>query len=113
MTPREALLQARAQVLHDLQVRGLADAGTVSILEEALAQRGWWVDQWAEGVAYVGGLVAQDVQDALSDRTSCWPRCTACELRAEHPLHVEPELGIDPHWVCEASGVVVAPVGEL
>lgn len=113
MTPREALLEARARVLHDLSARGCADAGTVSILEEALSQRGWWVDQWAEGVPYVGGLVAQDVQDALMDRTSRWPRCTACDLTAEHALHVEPELGEDPHWVCEESGIVVAPVGEL
>ena len=113
MEPREALLEARARVLHDLQARGFADAGTVSILEEALSQRGWWVDQWADGVPYVGGLVAQDVQDALMDRTSRWPRCTACDLAAEHALHVEPELGDDPHWVCEESGIVVSPVGEL
>ncbi len=113
MTPREALLEARARVLHDLQARGLADAGTVSVLEEALSQRGWWVDQWAEGVPYVGGLVAQDVQDALMDRTWRWPRCTACDLTAEHALHVEPELGEDPHWVCAESGIVVAPVGRL
>lgn len=113
MEPQEALLDARARVLHDLQARGLADAGSVSVLEEALSQRGWWVDQWADGIPYVGGLVAQDVQDALMDRTSRWPRCTACDLVAEHALHVEPELGEHPHWVCEESGMVVAPVGEL
>ncbi len=113
MTPREALLDARARVLHDLQARGFADAGSVSVLEEALSQRGWWVDQWADGVPYVSGLVAQDVQDALMDRTTRWPRCITCGLDAEHSLHVEPELGEDPHWVCEESGTVVAPVGGL
>jgi hypothetical protein len=40
VTPREALLQARAQVLHDLQARGFADADSVSILEAKLAERG-------------------------------------------------------------------------
>lgn len=112
-TAGDALLDARARVLHDLQARGFADAGTVSILEEALSQRGWWVGQWAEGVAFVGGLVAQDVQDALVDRTTRWPRCTACDLTAEHALQVEPELGEDPHWVCLESGIVVAEVGRL
>ncbi|MDQ3591841.1 MAG: hypothetical protein M3386_02945 [Actinomycetota bacterium] len=113
VTPREALLQARAQVLHDLQARGLADADSVSILEAKLAERGWWVDQWAAGIAYVGGLVAQDVQDALHDRTERWPRCLGCEVSVDHSLRVQPELGADPHWVCEESGTVVAPVGGL
>lgn len=106
-------MQARAQVLHDLQVRGLADAAAVSILEAAVAQRGWWVDQWADGTAYVGGLVAQDVQDALFDQAVRWPLCTECTVTSEHALHVAPELGTDPHWACEESGSVVAPVGAL
>jgi len=113
VTPREALLQARAQVLHDLDARRLADAAGVSILETALAERRWWVDQWADGVAYVGGLVAQDVQDALFDEATRWPLCTGCEVQAEHALRVYPELGADPHWVCEEAGIVVAPVGGL
>ncbi len=113
VTPREALLQARALVLHDLQARGLADAVSVSMLESALAGRGWWVDQWADGVAYVGGLVAQDVQDSLFDKATRWPLCTDCAVAVEHALRVEPELGADPHWVCEESASVVARVGAL
>ncbi len=113
MTPRDSLLAARALVLHDLQARGFADAGTVSLLEDAVAGRGWWVDQWTEGTPFVAGLVAQDVQDGLFNRTNRWPRCTACDLTAEHALHIEPDLGEDPHWVCEESGIVVAPLGTL
>lgn len=113
MTPREALLRARAQVLHDLQARGLADATSVSILEVALAERAWWVDQWAAGIDYLSGLVAQDVQDALYDQAARWPLCTGCEVVAEHSLRVDPELGADPHWVCEGSGTLVAAVGRL
>ena len=113
MTPRDCLLQARALVLHDLQARGFADAGTVSLLEDAVAGRGWWVDQWDEGMAFVAGLVAQDTQDALLDRATRWPRCTACDLTAEHSLSIEPELGTDPHWVCRESGIVVAHLGLL
>jgi hypothetical protein len=30
-----------------------------------------------------------------------------------HELRVTPDLGEDPHWVCEEGGVVVAPVGAL
>jgi len=30
-----------------------------------------------------------------------------------HELRVAPDLGEDPHWVCEEGGVVVAPVGAL
>jgi hypothetical protein len=113
VTPRDCLLQARALVLHDLQARGFADAGTVSLLEDAVAGRGWWVDQWDEGMPFVAGLVAQDTQDALLDRATRWPRCTACDLTAEHSLSIEPELGTDPHWVCRDSGMVVARLGQL
>ena len=113
MTPRDCLLQARALVLHDLQARGFADAGTVSLLEDAVAGRGWWVDQWDEGMPFVAGLVAQDTQDALLDRATRWPRCMACDLTAEHSLSIEPELGTDPHWVCRDSGMVVARLGQL
>jgi len=30
-----------------------------------------------------------------------------------HALRVAPDLGEDPHWVCEEDGTVVAPVGRL
>lgn len=113
MTPRDCLLEARALVLHDLQARGFADADTVSMLEDAVAGRGWWVDQWDEGTPFVAGLVAQDLQDALLDRSTRWPRCTACDLTAEHSLSIEPELGTDPHWVCREAGMVVSRLGLL
>ena len=109
----DPLLSARAAVLHDLTARGVADAGAVSVLEEAVSQRRWWLSQWAEGEPYVAGLVAQDVQDALLDAGSPWPRCTACDEIRDHALVVEPELGPDPRWVCPESGIAVAPLGSL
>lgn len=101
------------RVLRDLEATRTADAGAVSVLEEALSQRGWWVSQWPDGAPYLVGLVAQDVQDALLDDGTRWPRCTACDETAEHTLGVEPELGEDPHWVCSESGIEVAPLGAL
>ncbi len=65
----EAVLHtARAAILADLRSRGLEDVMTVSALEEAMSQRRWWVEQWPDGLPYVAGLVAQDVQDALFGR---------------------------------------------
>jgi hypothetical protein len=109
----EYLLEARARVLHDLAACRMADATAVSVLEDALSQRGWWVSQWPDGAPFLVGLVAQDVQDALFDVGSRWPRCTACPTTAEHTLGVEPELGEDPRWVCTESGIAVAPLGAL
>lgn len=111
------LFDARAKVLHDLDARGLAGAAAVSALEDAMTERGWWVDQWPEGKAYVAGLVAQDVQDLLFDGESSarWPVCTSCPPEAPvHSLHITPDLGgPDPVWICEESGDVVAPLGDL
>lgn len=114
----DPLLRARALVLHDLAARGYADPAAVSVVEEVLEQRRWWVQQWPEGADYVAGQVAQDVQDRLLETTGRWPLCTACtEGRADggtaHELHIEPELGPDPHWVCEEAGLEVAALGEL
>lgn len=107
-------MAARARVLHDLEATGIADAATVSVLEAALADRGWWLEQWAEGRAYVVGLVAQDVQDRLLETRGRWPLCRACDELDPHALYVHPDLGgPEPHWVCEHSGIEVAPVGEL
>lgn len=107
-------MMARALVLHDLESTGVADAETVSLLEAALSDRGWWLEQWAEGRDYVVGLVAQDVQDALLSSRGRWPLCTACDRTDPHALYVQPDLGgPDPAWVCELAGIVVAPVGEL
>lgn len=114
MTIPDTLMSARARILHDLQYGGYADARGVSILEEALAERHWWVNEWPAGAAYVAGQVAQDVQDALLDTADRWPLCATCDrTEVVHELRIEPELGEDPHWVCQRSGIVVATLGEL
>lgn len=109
----QALHAARALVLADLAARDVADAGVVSLVEDAVTHRRWWVEQWPEGVDFLPGLVAQDVQDALLERHGRWPLCPVCNAGDPHALDVEPELGPDPHWVCAKAGVVVAPVGGL
>jgi hypothetical protein len=115
----DALIEARARVLHDLAARGLDTAHTVSVVDEVLTARRWWVDQWPDGAAYVACLVAQDVQEALLEQVGRWPLCTARhdgdadDEPEPHELRVSPDLGEDPHWVCEEGGVVVAPVGAL
>jgi hypothetical protein len=102
-------------VLADLTATGAADATAVNLLEEALAQRRWWADEWPEGTAYVAGQVAQDVQDALFDNgVARWPLCPLCAPEEEaHELRISPELGPDPTWVCEKAGAGAAPLGEL
>lgn len=110
----DSLLHARALVLHDLQACGAADAGIVSMVEDVVAGRRWWVDQWPEGAAYVAGQVAQDVQDRLFDERTRWPACPRHAEAAEgHELRISPDLGPQPHWVCETDGVVVAALGTL
>jgi hypothetical protein len=109
----QALHAARALVLADLMAGRVAWADVVSLVEESVAQRRWWVEQWPDGAAYVAGLVAQDVQDALLERHGRWPLCPVCGTGDPHALDVEPELGPDPHWVCSQAGVKVAAVGSL
>jgi hypothetical protein len=114
----DVLLEARARVLHDLVACGLDTATTVSLVDEVLTARRWWVDQWPDGAAFVTCLVAQDVQEALLDHVGRWPLCGVAhpdgsDPEREHELRVAPDLGEDPHWVCEEGGVVVAPVGAL
>ena len=109
----DVVLRARALVLHDLAATSVADASAVSQLEDAVSTRRWWASQWAEGLPYVAGLVAQDIQDALMDEGRRWPECPRCEGPV-HTLTIEPELGgPDPVWVCEQAGTVVAALGEL
>ncbi|MEV7426322.1 MULTISPECIES: hypothetical protein [unclassified Streptomyces] len=111
-----ALHAARALVLADLAAADVARADVVSLVEDAVSHRRWWVEQWPEGVAYVTGLVAQDVQDALLERYGRWPLCPVCADGHDadpHALEVEPELGSDPYWVCAKKAVIVAPVGSL
>ena len=113
-TVEAVLHSARAGVLRDLTARDIADAGVVSLLEDAVAQRRWWVEQWPDGAEFLLGLVAQDIQDALLDSYGRWPLCGSCAVEGElQALSVDPELGPDPHWVCEKEGIVIAPVGSL
>ncbi|MER6093572.1 hypothetical protein [Streptomyces bluensis] len=109
----QALHAARALVLADLIAGEVADADVVSLVENSVVERRWWVEQWPEGAGYVAGLVAQDVQDALLERYGRWPLCPVCPSGDPHALDVEPELGTDPHWVCHKAGVKVAAVGSL
>ncbi|MGZ4447088.1 MAG: hypothetical protein ACXVEC_10330 [Nocardioides sp.] len=109
------LFDARARVLADLQARHQATPAAVSVLEDACADRRWWAEQWPEGVVYVAGLVAQDVQDALLASVGRWPLCLTCDPdEPVHALYIQPDLGgPDPVWVCEESGQAVAPLGSL
>jgi hypothetical protein len=109
----DPLMGARARVLHDLQACGFADPRGVSILEDAVAERRWWVQEWPEGAVYVAGQLAQDVQDALFDTVGRWPLCHSCDAVEPHELRINPDLGADPHWVCERSGMSVAELGKL
>ena len=118
VTSGDPLMTARALVLHDLESTHAADARSVSALEEAVSTRRWWTSQWEEGKEYVAGLVAQDVQDALLEEVGRWQLCPVCEGRTgsdePHALYIHPELGgPDPAWVCERSGIRVAPLGGL
>ncbi|MFH8756349.1 hypothetical protein [Streptomyces atroolivaceus] len=109
----QELHTARALVMADLVAGDVAEAGIVSMVEDAVTHRRWWVEQWPEGVAFVTGLVAQDVQDALLEQHGRWPLCPVCTEGGPHALDVEPELGTDPHWVCTKAAVAVARVGSL
>jgi hypothetical protein len=108
------LFEARALVLADLEARHQANAVAVSALEDACASRQWWAEQWPEGAAYVAGLVAQDVQDALFEKVGRWPMCLECDDGPAHSLYIQPDLGgPDPVWVCEETGEIAAPLGFL
>ncbi|MDD9377172.1 hypothetical protein M8Z33_10895 [Streptomyces sp. ZAF1911] len=109
----QALHAARALVLADLVAGEVAEADVVSLVEDAVTHRRWWVEEWPEGVDYLAGLVAQDVKDALLEKYGRWPLCPVCGHGEPHALDVEPELGPDPMWVCSEAGVRVAPVGGL
>ncbi|MGH8829430.1 MAG: hypothetical protein ACRDVZ_17860 [Jiangellaceae bacterium] len=110
----DIMLRARALVLHDLSARDMDTAAAVDVLEHALVARRWWIEQWPEGAPFLAGLIAQDVQEHLLDNAvGRWPRCTACDEIKHHDLRIRPDLGPDPHWVCEESGIRVAALGAL
>lgn len=104
------LEQARQAVARDL-----ADPSYASVLGAALEHRRWWVEQWAEGEPFLTCLLAQDVQEAVQAREPLWPPCSepSCPQVGRHPLVVEPDLGTDPFWLCERTGLPVAAVGSL
>jgi hypothetical protein len=108
------IFAARALVLADLEARHRASPEAVSLLEDAMAQRSWWAEQWPQGEPYVAGLVAQDVQDALFEKVGRWPMCLECGDGPVHSLYIQPDLGgPDPVWVCEETGDIAAPLGFL
>ena len=112
----DPLVVARAAVVHDLGARGMDTAAAVDVVEDVVSARRWWVEHWPGGAPLVAGQVAQDVQDTLHDEVGVrWPRCTttACTQTDPHDLHISPDLGPDPRWVCEASGLDIAPLGAL
>ncbi|OEV08790.1 hypothetical protein K378_02348 [Streptomyces sp. Amel2xB2] len=109
----QTLHTARALVLADLEAGKVAEADVVSLVEEAVSHRRWWVEQWPDGIAFVNGLIAQDVQDALLDRYGRWPLCPVCIGADPHALEIEPPLGENPHWVCSKTTTSVARVGTL
>ena len=109
----DALLDARARVLRDLEATGAASPASVSALEAAVTDRRWWVGQWESGEVFAAGLVAQDVQDALLEEVGRWPLCPVCDS-ATHALYIHPEIGgPDPVWVCEETSQRVARLGAL
>lgn len=100
-----AVEPAVSAVRHDLHGRH------EPLLQQAAAARAWWLAQWPAGQAYVPGLLAQDVQEAVHAQDDpMWPLCPTCR---DHPLFVEPDLGEDAFWVCHRTGLPVAEVGRL
>ena len=104
-----AVAEAAEAVRRDLPARYAA------ALTAAVEQRVWWLSQWEGGAAYVLGLLAQDVQEAVHVDDPDWPACTeiSCPAHLAHALFVEPDLGADPFWTCHRTGLPVAPVGQL
>ncbi len=81
------------------------------VVGPAAAHRAWWLEQWPGGAAYLPGLLAQDVQEAVHAQADpLWPPCPTC---GDHALFVEPDLGEDSFWVCHRTGLPVAEVGRL
>lgn len=113
VTGQDVLLIARALVLRDLEATGAATPPTVSMLEDAIGERAWWLEQWPAGSEFIAGLIAQDVQDRLLESVGRWPVCPICD-DAVHALYIDPDLGgPNPEWVCEETGTVVAALGGL
>ena len=54
--------------------------------------------------------LSMNIPFAIAPSVGRWPRC---RTNGDHTLHVEPDLGEDPSWVCENCSAIVAAVGEL
>ncbi|HZI97477.1 MAG TPA: hypothetical protein VFD41_08125 [Actinomycetales bacterium] len=110
----QALLRARACVVADLVARRLDAPAHVDLVDDVVASRRWWLEQWPEGAEHVAGQIAQDVQDAMAEAAGVrWPACLACADEVVHELRITPDLGPDPRWVCETSGADAGPLGSL
>ena len=98
--------------LHDARTTLLRDASSYAeLVDQVVAERRWWLDEWPDGAPHLLCLVAQDLQEKVHEtRDPLWPRCPEHD---DHPLLVEPDLGPDPFWVCHLTGLPVAPVGSL
>ena len=105
-----ALTEAEAAIRRDL-----SGSTYDSAVRDAVEQRRWWLREWEAGAPYVLGLLAQDVQEAVHLDDPNWPLCieTSCPARRAHALFVAPDLGRDPFWTCDRTGLPVAPVGSL
>lgn len=110
----EELLRARARVVADLVARALDVPSHVDLVDDVVASRRWWLEQWPEGAEHLAGQIAQDVQDAMAETAGLrWPACLACDDEVVHELRITPELGPHPRWVCETSGQDAGPLGAL
>lgn len=97
--------------LEDARVVLLRDAPEhAALVDQAVQDRRWWLQEWPAGEPYVLCLLAQDVQEAVHAADPLWPLCPEHQ---DHPLLIEPDLGPDPFWVCHRTGLPVAAVGSL
>lgn len=111
MDAAESLTLAASSLQSDLEHTGRWSERSRDALAAALAGRREWVAAWPQGADFVPGLVAQDLQESLhADVDRDWPTCPE---HGDHALFIEPDLGADPFWVCEVSGLPVAPIGGL
>ena len=87
------LLTARAMVLHDLAARGFDDAVMVSLLEDAVAGRQWWLDQWPDGAEHIAARRPRSVQEEYEDRRLWIEQYTGQTVRGNREP-VDVHLGI-------------------
>ncbi len=106
----DALNEARARLLHDLSATSSDQPRCIDVLDTILHERRLWLELWPGGAPFITCLIAQDLKEQLAPVIGRWPRCPRDRA---HVLHVDPDLGDDPHWVCEDCRTQVARVGEL